>query len=364
MPKHYKEMMDELINKMDEDAPANAVAHGGVDMAPNAKRKPKDDVSTRADADAEDMLRRTIVKKLGKNVKENMDNNNIILKRVNETLNRIEDKIDEKSGIVKEEVKVESKKTFYDKFIKDLASNTPHEGMFDEEAPNTADAMKRFKSGKAGFTDKAHLKAKGLIPRADGTKKVSDKYKEELEATNAKLDALKDFMSKLESFEVALGKATEPAQPKVIKEVQEKIIYREFDPANVKPKVVWKQPVQEVVEPEVPEVIQEAQPKVEDTQDFVSRIAGQMSKSIDREKANTKPVTKLNEQKSALDQLREEFQVFKQNVITQLASLGGGGSVNLLDLDDVDISSLGNGKFLVFNSSSGKLEFTDQVDGN
>ena len=234
----------------------------------------------------------------------------------------------------------------------------------EEKAPNTADAMKRFKSGKAGFTDKAHLKAKGLIPRADGTKKVSDKYKEELEATNAKLDALKDFMSKLESFEVALGKATEPAQPKVIKEVQEKIIYREFDPANVKPKVVWKQPVQEVVEPEVPEVIQEAQPKVEDTKDFVSRIAGQMSKSIDREKANMKPVTKLNEQKSALDQLREEFQVFKQNVITQLASLGGGGSVNLLDLDDVDISSLGNGKFLVYNSTTEKLEFTDQVDGN
>ena len=26
MPKHYKDMIDELINKMDEDAPANAVA--------------------------------------------------------------------------------------------------------------------------------------------------------------------------------------------------------------------------------------------------------------------------------------------------------------------------------------------------
>ena len=47
--------------------------------------------------------------------------------------------------------------------------------------PNTADAMKRFKAGKAGFTDKAHLKAKGLIPRADGTKRKSDKYKEDLE---------------------------------------------------------------------------------------------------------------------------------------------------------------------------------------
>ena len=43
---------------------------------------------------------------------------------------------------------------------------------------NTADAMKRYKSGNAGFTDKAHLKAKGLIPRADGTKKKSPKYEE------------------------------------------------------------------------------------------------------------------------------------------------------------------------------------------
>ena len=45
-----------------------------------------------------------------------------------------------------------------------------------EDAPNTKDAMARYKSGKAGFTDIAHLKAKGLIPRADGTKRKSDKY--------------------------------------------------------------------------------------------------------------------------------------------------------------------------------------------
>ena len=44
--------------------------------------------------------------------------------------------------------------------------------------PNTADAMKRHKAGKAGFTDKAHLKAKGLIPRADGTKKKSPQYED------------------------------------------------------------------------------------------------------------------------------------------------------------------------------------------
>ena len=46
-----------------------------------------------------------------------------------------------------------------------------------ENAPNTSDAMKRQKVGKAGFKDIAHLKAKGLIKRSDGTKKKSDKYK-------------------------------------------------------------------------------------------------------------------------------------------------------------------------------------------
>ena len=124
MPKHYKDMIDELINKMDEDAPANAVAHGGVDMNPTGKKK-KDD--------AEDVLRRTILKKMGANVKENLDNNNIVLRGINETLNKLEDKIDEKNGIKKEEIKIEKKKTFHDKFIKDLVNNTPHAGQFDED---------------------------------------------------------------------------------------------------------------------------------------------------------------------------------------------------------------------------------------
>ena len=124
MPKHYKDMIDELINKMDEDAPANAVAHGGVDMNPTGKKK-KDD--------AEDVLRRTILKKMGANVKENFDNNNVVLRGINETLNKLEDKIDEKNGVKKEEVRIEKKKTFHDKFIKDLMNNTPHSGQFDED---------------------------------------------------------------------------------------------------------------------------------------------------------------------------------------------------------------------------------------
>ena len=62
-------------------------------------------------------------------------------------------------------------------FVNEMVLDDFEEDALKEKAPNTADAMKRYKAGKAGFTDKAHLKAKGLIPRADGTKKKSDKYK-------------------------------------------------------------------------------------------------------------------------------------------------------------------------------------------
>ena len=62
-----------------------------------------------------------------------------------------------------------------------------------EKAPDTEDAMKRYKSGKAGFTDIAHLKAKGLIKRADGTKKKSEKYEVNEEFKFYPKD-LKDFI--------------------------------------------------------------------------------------------------------------------------------------------------------------------------
>ena len=182
MPKHYKDMIDELINKMPveegnlrysvkyayqkggkianafykdkadaekfmksviakggkailttEDAPANAVAHGGVDMNPTGK-KPKDKNKYKDDNEkATDVLRRVIMKKMGNNVKENFDNNNVVLRGINETLNKLEDKIDEKNGVEKDEIKLEKKQTFHDKFIKDLQDNTPHAGQFDED---------------------------------------------------------------------------------------------------------------------------------------------------------------------------------------------------------------------------------------
>ena len=67
-------------------------------------------------------------------------------------------------------------KTFT-KFNEDEELNDFEEDLIVEKPPVTADAMKRYKAGKAGFGDITHLKAKGLIKRSDGSKEKSDKYK-------------------------------------------------------------------------------------------------------------------------------------------------------------------------------------------
>ena len=47
-----------------------------------------------------------------------------------------------------------------------------------ENAPSLAVLKKKIKSGtKLGSTETASAKARGLIPRSDGTKRKSDKYK-------------------------------------------------------------------------------------------------------------------------------------------------------------------------------------------
>ena len=100
------------------------------------------------------------------------------------------------------------------------------------------------------------------------------------------------------------------------------------------------------------------EPKVENTID-VNTLANLMSGLI-------KKPDQLTEQPQItdLEKLQLEFAQFRKLVTMQMASIGGGGEVRLLNLDDVDTSSLGNGKFLVYNATSKKLEFTDQVDGN
>ena len=190
---------------------------------------------------------------------------------------------------------------------------------------------------------------------------------------STKLNALKGFFDRLDQFENTLAENIEKQKD-------------EFDPEEVKYDVetpakekTESETSQEELEPivetiqkvaEVKEIEQvkvnpinffgtktRPEPKVEETD--VNSLAQAMSGLI-------KKPDELNEQPqlSDLEKLQLEFKQFRKMVTMQMASIGGGGEVRLLNLDDVDTSSLGNGKFLAYNSTTKKLEFTDQVDGN
>ena len=106
--KNYKTMMDEIINKIDEDAPTNAVGTG-ANVALPPKHEPGVDKKKK---------KNPILGTLRRKVQESDDNNNVVLKGVNETLNKLESKIDEVAGVVKEEIKIakpKRKKTIKEK---------------------------------------------------------------------------------------------------------------------------------------------------------------------------------------------------------------------------------------------------------
>ena len=124
MPKHYKEVVEDIINKMneakakevEEDAPANSVAGGGVDLAPNAAVSQSPHMIKRKKEQGAEQEK--IKDKIKKMVQNNEDNNNIVLKQVLDGLDKVDTKIDEltygKTEI--KEVKEKEYKTFKDKY--------------------------------------------------------------------------------------------------------------------------------------------------------------------------------------------------------------------------------------------------------
>ena len=110
---------------------------------------------------------------------------------------------------------------------------------------------------------------------------------------------------------------------------------------------------EQITKPKSEEVIEEVKEEKSNTE----LLADAMSKYT-----KGAPET-ITEEPTELDKIKEEFRHFKETVIAQMASIGGGGEVNLLKLDDVDTGAIGNGKVLSYNASTGKLQFTTASSG-
>ena len=246
---------------------------------------------------------------------------------------------------------------------------------------SVAKEKKKVEEEKIRFTPRVNIDLSKDLSSFFGT--VSEAKKEHViiaKRESTKLDALQGFFNRLDQFESALQENIEKQkeEPKDGFDPAEVEGYEEFnkkynEPTESEKKQEELEPIVETIQKveEVKEEIKQVEvkpvnyfskktrpePRVEETD--VNSLAQAMSGLIKKpEQLDEQP------QLSDLEKLQREFTQFKKLVSMQMASIGGGGEVRLLNLDDVDTSSLGNGKFLVFNSTTQKLEFTDQIDGN
>ena len=160
------------------------------------------------------------------------------------------------------------------------------------------------------------------------------------------------------SEEAAIYRAYIEKMKKKTKEMQKE----EF----VQPQIIEKHYIREIpVEKKVEISEQDNAQRIDALQSFFNKL-DHFEETLNQKELASKMKRYMPEAKDSneLTELKEQFNHFRKLVTHQMSTIGGGGAVNLLDLDDIDTSSLGNGKFLVYNSTSGKLEFTDQVDGN
>ena len=121
---------------------------------------------------------------------------------------------------------------------------------------------------------------------------------------------------------------------------------KEVTPGQEKPKKKRGRKRQSV------DTVEHRQSEETETPKTISPIVDLTTKELSKNAA-LKEQPELN----SLDEMKQEFQKFKDLVTQQMASIGGGGEVNLRKLDDVDDSSKANGFALKYNSSTDKFDF-------
>ena len=241
---------------------------------------------------------------------------------------------------------------------------------------SVAKEKKRVEEEKIRFTPRVNVSLSDLSGFFGTITEAKREHVVIAERESTKLDALKGFFNRLDQFETALQENIEKQKQEPHEEYKDEVAYdieqvekekteSEKKQEELEPIVETIQKVEEVKEVKQVEVKpvnyfqvnKRPEPKVEETD--VNSLAQAMSGLIKKPEQQI-----VTEQLSDLEKLQREFTQFRKLVTMQMASIGGGGEVRLLNLDDVDTSSLGNGKFMIYNSSTKKIEFTDQVDGN
>ena len=172
---------------------------------------------------------------------------------------------------------------------------------------------------------------------------AKDKEKTESEKSQEDLEPIDD-VEDVEAYDIEQIKKEREEEPN-LEEIKEKV-----QEANnfllIEPSLV-DQAAGEISNPNIIKVEEKPEVKEINPEEVIKELS----------KISKNTGVKLNEDIDDLEGLKKEFFKFKELVSQQMASMGGGGSTKISNMDDVDISAQQNGFALKYNSSTGKYDF-------
>jgi len=211
-------------------------------------------------------------------------------------------------------------------------------------------------------------------------KKLNEEKKEivqeSLEVAKFDVNELTDFFSSVAKEKKNLKSKVKEEKVRIDKLEQ---LFDTLSANKKKKKVVKKRPKKLLLEPEEIEKVKETvedpgvpqNVKEEALKQLDEKEENRYIKAVEKQLSETRYQTELDKDRiktldriDSFDKMKAEFANFKDKVSIQLASLGGGGSANILDNNDVDISSKANGKVLAYNSTTDKMEFVSNAEAS
>ena len=193
--------------------------------------------------------------------------------------------------------------------------------------------------------------------------KLNSKIKEDIKKV---VNVVEKPEEKLVDFFSLIAKEKKQTKEKIIKSEKKIADIEQLFSSLTNKKKKTKPKKQLLLEPE------NSEEKIEEEEQVVSEVLDELEPVETKESVIEKVTEKLSEMKVAnqldkdrlksldritsLDEMKKEFVKFKEVVTKQMASIGGGGEVNLAKLDDVDTATaLVDKRVLQYDGTTGKF---------
>ena len=193
--------------------------------------------------------------------------------------------------------------------------------------------------------------------------KLNSKIKEDIKKV---VNVVEKPEEKLVDFFSLIAKEKKQTKEKIIKSEKKIADIEQLFSSLTNKKKKTKPKKQLLLEPE------NSEEKIEKEEQVVSEVLDELEPVETKESVIEKVTEKLSEMKVAnqldkdrlksldritsLDEMKKEFVKFKEVVTKQMASIGGGGEVNLAKLDDVDTATaLVDKRVLQYDGTTGKF---------